>query len=231
MIIALDGPAASGKGTLGKRIALHYGLRHLDTGLIYRAVAKALVDAGAELTNAERAAAAARTLDPARFDEQNLKTHEIAEAASIVSALPQVRAALVAFQREFGRAPPGAGQRLDRLIIELDGPVLLGLQLREPVLDLADRRRWRRPRGPGGGDQGRYGEQRGDHSPRAGSQGTNSRRTGTHGYDTLLRHARLTVSRRGWAFTGAPQRQPVTTPPRQCGAVRPRPTLTPISGG
>jgi len=108
MIIALDGPAASGKGTLGKRIALHYGLRHLDTGLIYRAVAKALIDAGAELTDAERAAAAARTLDPARFDEQNLKTHEIAEAASIVSALPQVRAALVAFQREFGRAPPGA---------------------------------------------------------------------------------------------------------------------------
>jgi len=108
MIIALDGPAASGKGTLGKRIALHYGLRHLDTGLIYRAVAKALIDAGAELTDAERAAAAARTLDPARFDEQNLKTHEIAEAASIVSALPQVRAALIAFQREFGRAPPGA---------------------------------------------------------------------------------------------------------------------------
>ena len=108
MIIALDGPAASGKGTLGKRIALHYGLRHLDTGLIYRAVAKALIDAGAELTDAERAAAAARTLDPARFDEQNLKTYEIAEAASIVSALPQVRAALVAFQREFGRAPPGA---------------------------------------------------------------------------------------------------------------------------
>jgi len=108
MIIAIDGPAASGKGTLGKRIALHYGLRHLDTGLIYRAVAKALIDAGAELTDAERAAAAGRTLDPARFDEQNLKTHEIAEAASIVSALPQVRAALVAFQREFGRAPPGA---------------------------------------------------------------------------------------------------------------------------
>ena len=108
MIIALDGPAASGKGTLGKRIALHYGLRHLDTGLIYRAVAKALIDAGAELTDAERAVAAARALDPARFDEQNLKTHEIAETASIVSALPQVRAALVAFQREFGRAPPGA---------------------------------------------------------------------------------------------------------------------------
>src|ERR1700751_317515 len=73
MIIAIDGPAASGKGTLGKRLAAHYGLRHLDTGLIYRAVAKALVDAGAELTDAERAAAAAGTLDPARFDEQNFE--------------------------------------------------------------------------------------------------------------------------------------------------------------
>src|SRR6266566_7900180 len=108
MIIAIDGPAASGKGTLGKRIALHYGLRHLDTGLIYLAVAKTLIDSNRELTNVEQAVAAARSLDPARFDEKILKTHEIGEAASIVSALPQVRAALVAFQREFGRAPPGA---------------------------------------------------------------------------------------------------------------------------
>ena len=108
MIIAIDGPAASGKGTLGKRIALHYGLRHLDTGLIYRAVAKALIDAKREPADAKEAVAAAQALDPARFDEKILKTHEIAEAASIVSALPQVRAALVAFQREFGRAPPGA---------------------------------------------------------------------------------------------------------------------------
>jgi cytidylate kinase len=108
MIIAIDGPAASGKGTLGKRIALHYGLRHLDTGLIYRAVAKALIDAKRELADAKEAVAAAQALNPARFDEKILKTHEIAEAASIVSALPQVRAALVAFQREFGRPPPGA---------------------------------------------------------------------------------------------------------------------------
>jgi CMP/dCMP kinase len=108
MIIALDGPAASGKGTLGKRIALHYGLRHLDTGLIYRAVAKVLIDGKRELTDAEHGVAAAGTLDPAQFDENVLKTHEIAEAASIVSAMPQVRAALLDFQREFGRAPPGA---------------------------------------------------------------------------------------------------------------------------
>jgi cytidylate kinase len=108
MIIAIDGPAASGKGTLGKRLAGHYGLRHLDTGLIYRAVAKALLDAGHRLEDAERAAAAARALDPTAFDEAALKRHAIGEAASIVSAIPQVRAALLAFQRAFGRTPPGA---------------------------------------------------------------------------------------------------------------------------
>ena len=108
MIIALDGPAASGKGTLGKRLAAHYGLRHLDTGLLYRAVAKALVDAGDRLDDPGKAAAAAGALDPSRFDEKTLKSHAIGEAASIVSALPEVRAPVLAFQREFGRAPPGA---------------------------------------------------------------------------------------------------------------------------
>jgi len=108
MIIAIDGPAASGKGTLGKRLAAHYGLRHLDTGLIYRAVTKALVDAGDRLDDVERAVAAAKALDPGGFDEGALKSHAIGEAASIVSALPEVRAALLAFQRDFGRAPPGA---------------------------------------------------------------------------------------------------------------------------
>jgi cytidylate kinase len=108
MIIALDGPAASGKGTLGKRLAAHYGLRHLDTGLIYRAVAKALIDAGHRLDDPGHAAAAARALDPARFEETALKRHAIGEAASVVSAIPEVRAALLAFQRDFGRAPPGA---------------------------------------------------------------------------------------------------------------------------
>ncbi len=108
MIIAIDGPAASGKGTLGKRLAAHYGLRHLDTGLIYRAVAKALLDERHPLDDLERAVAAARALDPDAFDEKVLKSHAIGEAASIVSALPEVRAALVAFQRDFGRAPPGA---------------------------------------------------------------------------------------------------------------------------
>jgi cytidylate kinase len=108
MIIAIDGPAASGKGTLGKRLAAHYGLRHLDTGLIYRAVAKAVLDAGQRLDDATHAAGAARSLDPAQFDEAVLKSHRIGEAASIVSAFPAVRAALLAFQRDFGRTPPGA---------------------------------------------------------------------------------------------------------------------------
>ena len=108
MIIAIDGPAASGKGTLGKRLAGHYRLRHLDTGLIYRAVAQALLDAGHALDDRVRAAAAARALDPAQFDEIRLKSHRVGEAASIVSAIPEVLAALVAFQRDFGRTPPGA---------------------------------------------------------------------------------------------------------------------------
>jgi CMP/dCMP kinase len=108
MIIAIDGPAASGKGTLGKRLAAHYGLRHLDTGLLYRAVAQAVLDAGHRLDDAGRAAAAAKTLDLAQFDEEALKSHAAGEAASVVSAIPEVRAALFQFQREFAAAPPGA---------------------------------------------------------------------------------------------------------------------------
>jgi cytidylate kinase len=108
MIIAIDGPAASGKGTLGKRLAAHFGLRHLDTGLLYRAVAKALIDAGHSLEDRAKALAAAQALDPARLDERTLKTHAIGEAASIVSAYPEVRAALVELQRDFARKPPGA---------------------------------------------------------------------------------------------------------------------------
>jgi cytidylate kinase len=107
MIIAIDGPAASGKGTLGKRLAAHYGLRHLDTGLIYRAVAKAMLDVGHALDDTARATAAAKTLDPSSFDEA-LKAQRIGEAASIVSAIPEVRAALLSFQREFAAKRPGA---------------------------------------------------------------------------------------------------------------------------
>ena len=108
IIIAIDGPAASGKGTLGKRLAAHYGLRHLDTGLLYRAVAKALLDKGTPLDDRAAAVAAAWALDVSAFDEKVLKSHAVGEAASLVSAIPEVRDALLDFQRDFGCSPPGA---------------------------------------------------------------------------------------------------------------------------
>ena len=108
MIIAIDGPAASGKGTIGKRLAAHYGLRHLDTGLLYRAVGKTVLDAGHKLDDRQAAIAAAQSLDLSRFDEAVLKGAEAGEAASFVSAIPEVRAALVGFQRSFAASTPGA---------------------------------------------------------------------------------------------------------------------------
>jgi cytidylate kinase len=108
MIIAIDGPAASGKGTLGKRLAAHYHYRHLDTGLIYRAVAKAMLDAGADLADEAAAVAIAQALDPASFGDVALKTQEVGAAASVVSAHPQVRRELLAFQRNFAAGLPGA---------------------------------------------------------------------------------------------------------------------------
>jgi len=108
MIIAIDGPAASGKGTLAKRLAAHYGYRHLDTGVIYRAVAFALTRRGLDLHDQAAAVRAAQELDPETFDNPALKSQAVGSAASIVSAIPEVRAALVAFQRQFGVKPPGA---------------------------------------------------------------------------------------------------------------------------
>jgi len=108
MIIAIDGPAASGKGTLGKRLAHHYGFRHLDTGVIYRAVAQALLEAGAALTDEAAAVAAAMELDPEKFGNPVLKTQAVGDAASVVSAIPKVREALLNFQRQFAADPPGA---------------------------------------------------------------------------------------------------------------------------
>src|SRR5690349_24580371 len=108
MIIAIDGPAASGKGTLGKRLAAHYGLRHLDTGLIYRAVAQAVLAQGKSPQDKTAAIAAAKSLDPSAFVETALKSQAVGDAASIVSAIPEVRAALLAFQRDFAAQPPGA---------------------------------------------------------------------------------------------------------------------------
>jgi len=108
MIIAIDGPAASGKGTLARNLARHFGLPHLDTGLLYRATARSLMDTGRALSDKEAAIAAARALAPAGFDENLLRGREMAEAASVVAAIPEVRAALVELQRSFARGPGGA---------------------------------------------------------------------------------------------------------------------------
>lgn len=108
MIVAIDGPAASGKGTIGRRLATHFGFNHLDTGLIYRAVAHGLLQRGYRPDDAAHAAEIAKSLDPSAFDEAILKSHDMGEAASIVSAIPQVRAALIEFQRDFANSAPGA---------------------------------------------------------------------------------------------------------------------------
>jgi len=108
MIIAIDGPAASGKGTLAKRLAEHFGLPHLDTGLLYRAVALTLLDAGIPLTDSAAAARVAATLDPARLDDPCLKGGAMGDAASMVSTHQPVRDALLDLQRRFAGQPGGA---------------------------------------------------------------------------------------------------------------------------
>src|SRR5262249_46768686 len=108
MIIAIDGPAASGKGTLARKLAVHFGLPHLDTGLLYRATARALMTQGRDLADKDAAIAAARGLALTDFDENLLRGHAMAEAASIVAAIPEVRAALVDLQRAFASRPGGA---------------------------------------------------------------------------------------------------------------------------
>lgn len=111
MRIAIDGPAASGKGTLARRLAAHYGLPHLDTGLLYRATAKGVLDRGiAPGGPAAREAAvqAARAITSTCLDETSLRGRKMGEAASIVAAIPEVRAALVDLQRRFASQPGGA---------------------------------------------------------------------------------------------------------------------------
>ena len=108
MIIAIDGPAASGKGTLARRLATHYGLPHLDTGLLYRATAASLLQAERDLHDVEAAVAAARGLALTDFDDARLRGPKMGEAASVVAAIPEVRAALVQVQRDFAARPGGA---------------------------------------------------------------------------------------------------------------------------
>ncbi|MDX8350937.1 (d)CMP kinase [Cognatiyoonia sp. IB215182] len=99
--VAIDGPAAAGKGTISKAVAAHFGFAHLDTGLLYRAV-------GAKMLGGADPVSAARTLDPADLDADGLRTPEVAQAASQVATNQAVRDALVAFQRSFATRPGGA---------------------------------------------------------------------------------------------------------------------------
>lgn len=108
MIIAIDGPAASGKGTLGLRIAEHFGFAHLDTGLLYRAVARDVLARGGPIDDERVAIDCARSLDPASLADPALRQTGIGEAASIVARIGEVRTALLQFQREFARRKPGA---------------------------------------------------------------------------------------------------------------------------
>lgn len=108
LIIAIDGPAASGKGTLAKRIAQHFSLPCLDTGLLYRAVARDVIEAGHHLTDTAAAVAAAKGLNAATLDDPALRGPVAGDAASIVARIAEVRAALLDYQRRFAAQPGGA---------------------------------------------------------------------------------------------------------------------------
>lgn len=108
MIVAIDGPAAAGKGTIAARIARHYGLPYLDTGLLYRLVGKVVAERNLDPDDAAAAGAVAASLDVARLADPSLRGHEAGELASRVAVHPSVRAALLAFQRQFAVQPGGA---------------------------------------------------------------------------------------------------------------------------
>jgi cytidylate kinase len=105
-IIAVDGPAAAGKGTLSRRLATEYRLAHLDTGALYRATARDVLAAGIDPAEGEAAAAIAAKLDPASLEDPALRSEAVGRAASVVSAHPAVRAALLDYQRNFAYHPP-----------------------------------------------------------------------------------------------------------------------------
>lgn len=107
-LIAVDGPAASGKGTIARALGRHFGVSHLDTGALYRAVALGALRAGLDLDDGAAVGAKAVALDLSLLEDPELRSAAAGEAASRVSALPEVRAALLAFQKAFAAQPGGA---------------------------------------------------------------------------------------------------------------------------
>jgi cytidylate kinase len=106
-VIAVDGPAAAGKGTLARRLAQHYGFAFLDTGALYRAVGLTVLRAGGDPADAATAVGAAKTLDLRVIEDPAIRDDAVADAASKVAAIPEVRAALLDVQRQFAAHPPG----------------------------------------------------------------------------------------------------------------------------
>jgi len=135
MMIAIDGPAASGKGTVAKRLARHYGMAHLDTGMLYRAVARDLIAAGESLENVPAAEKAARALDPETLEDERLRQRRMGEAASVVAQFPAVRAALLDMQRDFAANRRGAiveGRDIGTVIFpDADVKIFITADLRE----------------------------------------------------------------------------------------------------
>src|SRR5947209_18624164 len=127
-VVAIDGPAASGKGTLARRIAEPFGLAHLDTGGLYRATALAVLDAAGDPTDPAAAERAARRLDARRLADPRLRADAVAAAASVVAAIPEVRRALLGFQRDFAAHPPAPAR----------GAVLDGRDIGRVVCPAAD---------------------------------------------------------------------------------------------
>ena len=128
MIIAVDGPAASGKGTLARKLAVHYDLAYLDTGSLYRAVALKLLQAGDDPRDEGAAMKAAQTLDIADIDDHAIRAPDVGNAASIVASMAPVRAAMVDVQRNFAQSPPG----------QVKGAVLDGRDIGTVICPFAD---------------------------------------------------------------------------------------------
>jgi cytidylate kinase len=138
IVIAIDGTAACGKGTLARRLAAHYGFAHLDSGALYRLVALGAIEAGGDPANVEVALRAARNIDPARAGDPSLRADRIGKAASTVAAIPEVRGALLAYQKAFAAAPPGRpgavidGRDIGTVIVP-DAPAKLFIDARPEI--------------------------------------------------------------------------------------------------